>query len=48
MSPRPDPDEKVSLFPMEGEEVLKRLLGAEEGEEGEEVSEDPGEGEADS
>ena len=23
-----DPDERVSLYPMEGEEVLRRLLGA--------------------
>jgi hypothetical protein len=30
--PRPDPDEKFSLHPEEGEEVLRKLLGAEEGE----------------
>jgi len=27
---RPDLDEKFSLHPMEGEDVLRRLLGAEE------------------
>jgi hypothetical protein len=33
MADRPDPDERFSLYPMEGEEVLKKLLGAEEVEE---------------
>lgn len=30
MAPRPDPDERFSLHPLEGEEVLERLLGAED------------------
>jgi len=29
---RPDPDERISLYPLEGDEVLRRLLGAEEDE----------------
>jgi hypothetical protein len=36
-----DPDERFSLHPLEGEEVLKRLLGAEEDEEAAEVEETP-------
>ena len=28
--PKPDPDERFSLHPQEGEEVLRKLLGAEE------------------
>lgn len=27
MGKRPDPDEKFSLHPLEGEEVLRQLLG---------------------
>ncbi|MGO9198580.1 MAG: hypothetical protein ACLQK4_15815 [Acidimicrobiales bacterium] len=33
-----DPDERVSLFPLEAEDVLKRLLG---GEGADEVAEGP-------
>ncbi len=32
---RPDLDERFSLFPMEGEEVLERLLGTEDSPEDE-------------
>ncbi len=46
--PVPDPDEKFSLYPMEGEDVLKKLLGAEEDEGAEEVSEPEDEPEGDS
>lgn len=38
--PQPDPDERFSLYPAEGEDVLKRLLGAEEDDGAEEISED--------
>ncbi|MGA2036405.1 MAG: hypothetical protein ABSH04_02330 [Acidimicrobiales bacterium] len=34
-----DPDERFSLHPLEGEDVLKRLLGAEEDEGAEEAEE---------
>ncbi|HZU79533.1 MAG TPA: hypothetical protein VE991_06420 [Acidimicrobiales bacterium] len=30
--PKPDPDERFSLHPEEGEDVLRKLLGAEEDE----------------
>ena len=30
--PKPDPDEPFSLHPEEGEDVLRKLLGAEEDE----------------
>jgi hypothetical protein len=36
-----DPDERFSLHPLEGEEVLKKLLGAEEDEGAEEVEPTP-------
>jgi hypothetical protein len=39
--PQPDPEERISLYPLEGEDVLKRLLGAEEDDGAEEVSQDP-------
>lgn len=45
MPDTPDPDEKFSLHPLEGEEVLRRLLGVREGEE---VTEEPEDEEADS
>jgi hypothetical protein len=39
-----DPDERFSLYPMDGEDVLKRLLGAEddapEDSDGESLTED--------
>jgi hypothetical protein len=38
-APNPDPDERFSLHPMEGEDVLRKLLGPEEGDES--VSDDP-------
>jgi hypothetical protein len=37
--PRPDPEERFSLFPLSGEDVLRKLLGAEEDEES--VSDEP-------
>lgn len=39
--PRPDPEERFSLHPMEGEDVLRKLLGAEEDEGEEAVSDEP-------
>jgi len=36
-----DPDERFSIWPLTGEEALKRVLGTEEGEGGEEVSDEP-------
>lgn len=45
--PRPDPEERFSLYPETGENVLKRLLGAEEDEAVEATGEDPEEDEAD-
>jgi hypothetical protein len=38
----PDPDEPISLYSMEGEEVLRRLLGAEEDDGAEDVESEPG------
>jgi hypothetical protein len=38
--PRPDPEERFSLYPLEGEDVLRKLLGAEEGDE-ESASDEP-------
>jgi len=46
MSDRPDPEERFTLYPLEGEEVLKKLLGAEEGDE-EAVSPEPEDAEED-
>lgn len=40
MGKRYDPDEKFSLHPLEGEEVLKRLLGVTEGDEGDAPEDD--------
>ncbi|MGH7174781.1 MAG: hypothetical protein ACREGR_00280 [Minisyncoccia bacterium] len=45
--PTPDPDEPITLSPLTGEEVLRKLLGAEEDEGidvGDEPSEEGGEG----
>jgi hypothetical protein len=39
--PKPDPDEPISLYPLEGEEVLRRLLGAEEDDGAEDVESTP-------
>jgi hypothetical protein len=36
-----DPEERFSLYPEEGEDVLKKLLGAEEEDDEESVSEEP-------
>jgi len=47
MSQTPDPEERFSLYPMEGEEVLKKLLGAEEDEGQESVSNEPEDAEED-
>jgi hypothetical protein len=41
--PRPDPEERFSLYPLEGEDVLRKLLGAEDGDEDESVSDEPDE-----
>ncbi|HML00558.1 MAG TPA: hypothetical protein VK428_10250 [Acidimicrobiales bacterium] len=46
--PTPDPDEPFSLWPQEPEDVLRKLLGAEEGEVTEEISEPSEEDESDS
>jgi len=36
-----DPDERFSIWPLTGEEALKKVLGAEEDEGGEEVESEP-------
>ena len=46
--PKYDPNERFSIWPTTGEEALRRVLGAEEDDEAEEVTEDPGEDEGDS
>ncbi len=38
-SPRYDPDERFSLHPMEGEDVLRRLLGSDRDEDEDEPPE---------
>ena len=43
-----DPDERFSIYPTTGEEALRKLLGAEESDEAEEVEEPSEEAEADS
>jgi len=39
--PQPDPDERFSTYPESGEDVLKKLLGAEKDEESEDEAEAP-------
>jgi len=36
-----DPDERFSIWPLTGEEALKKVLGTEEGDGDEEVSDEP-------
>jgi hypothetical protein len=36
-----DPDERFSIWPLTGEEALKKALGTEEGDGDEEVSDEP-------
>jgi hypothetical protein len=45
--PRPDPEERFSLYPLTGEDVLKKILGTEEGDETESVSDEPEDAEED-
>jgi hypothetical protein len=39
--PRPGPEERFSPYPLGGEDVLRKLLGAEEGDGAEPASDEP-------
>jgi len=39
--PRPVPNDRFRLCPLEGEDVVKKILGTEEGDEAESVSDEP-------
>ena len=39
--PQPDPDEKFTLYPLEPDEVFRRLFGDSEGDGDDEVSDTP-------